>query len=387
MSDTQLKHTPLTELNRSLGGKMVDFAGYAMPIQFESGIIAEHHHVREKCGLFDVSHMGPAFLHLEEFGEPNCLQGDAAHAKIAAIFEPLVCGDIASLAPGEMRYTLLLNEQGGILDDLMVTRPAEPEKQGSLYIVVNAGCKEDDFSLIAAKCKGAVLERADANALIAVQGPQARVLMKAHAPDISDMVFMTSKDALVCGVECLVSCSGYTGEDGYEILVPRSKAADVTQALLDAPGIAPIGLGARDSLRLEAGLCLYGHDITAETTPIEASLNWAVSKGRREARDFPGATIILDQIENGVSRKRIGLTLKDKAPAREGAEIASADGKVVGVITSGGHGHTAGVPVAMGYVDRQYGQIGTELNIIVRNKPRAAVVSKLPFVRQNYFRG
>jgi len=383
VSNTQLKSTPLSNLNQSLGGKMVDFAGYSMPIQFESGIIPEHHQVREKCGLFDVSHMGPAFLKLED----TTLSGDAAHAKISGIFEQLVCGDIAGLAPGEMRYTLLLNEDGGILDDLMVTRPAAPEEQGSLYIVVNAGCKEDDFALIADKCEGAVLERADENALIAVQGPKTRAVMAEYAPDLSDMVFMTAKRADVCGVNCLVSCSGYTGEDGYEILVPAEHAETIAKALLENADIAPIGLGARDSLRLEAGLCLYGHDMDENKTPIEASLTWAVSKVRRSEADFPGAEKILSQIENGAEMKRIGLELVDKAPAREGAEIATKDGEVIGVITSGGHGHTAGKPVAMGYVQRAYMQAGTELDILVRNKPRAAIITKMPFVKQNYFRG
>ncbi|ACT58743.1 glycine cleavage system T protein [Hirschia baltica ATCC 49814] len=387
VSNADLKLTPLSKLNHSMGGKMVDFAGYSMPIQFDSGIIPEHHHVREKCGLFDVSHMGPAFLKLEEMGSETALTGDAAHAKIAGIFEQLVCGDIAGLAPGEMRYTLLLNDDGGILDDLMVTRPFAPEEQGCLYIVVNAGCKEEDFALISEKCEGAVLERADDNALIAVQGPLTRKLMAKYAPQLADMVFMTAKRVDVCGVNCLASCSGYTGEDGYEILVPAEHAETITKTLLEDSGIAPIGLGARDSLRLEAGLCLYGHDMDTSKTPIEASLTWAVSKVRRDEADFPGGEKIIAQIENGTDMKRIGLTLIDKAPAREGSEIATKDGKIIGVITSGGHGHTAGKPVAMGYVQRGYTQAGTELDVLVRNKPRAAVVSRMPFVKQNYYRG
>ncbi|MFC7291051.1 glycine cleavage system aminomethyltransferase GcvT [Hirschia litorea] len=387
VSTTHLKSTPLTNLNQSQGGKMVDFAGYAMPIQFESGIIPEHHHVREKCGLFDVSHMGPAFLKLDEMGQESALTGDAAHAKISGIFEQLVCGDISGLSPGEMRYTLLLNEEGGILDDLMVTRPSDPAEQGMLYIVVNAGCKEADFTLIAEACQGATLERADDNALVALQGPQTRKLMAKYAPDITDMVFMTAKRAQVCGVDCLVSCSGYTGEDGYEILIPAEHAESVAKQLLEDKDIAPIGLGARDSLRLEAGLCLYGHDMDSSKTPIEASLTWAVSKVRRDEADFPGGEKIISQIENGTEMKRIGLNLLDKAPAREGSEIATKDGQIVGIITSGGHGHTAGKPVAMGYVNRAYTQIGTELDVLVRNKPRAAVVARMPFVKQNYFRG
>lgn len=366
---------------------MVDFAGYSMPIQFESGIIPEHHHVREKCGLFDVSHMGPAYLKLAEMGHATALTGDAAHAKISGIFEQLVCGDISGLSPGEMRYTLLLNEDGGILDDLMVTRPAAPEDQGSLYIVVNAGCKEDDFALISEKCEGAVLERADENALIALQGPMTRQLIAEYAPDLTDMVFMSAKNVEVCGIDCLASCSGYTGEDGYEILIPAEHAETITKTLLDNLNIAPIGLGARDSLRLEAGLCLYGHDMDTSKTPIEASLTWAVSKVRRVEGDFPGADKILAQIENGADMKRVGLTLVDKAPAREGSEIATKDGQVIGTITSGGHGHSAGKPVAMGYVERAYMQAGTELDILVRNKPRAAVVTRMPFVKQNYYRG
>lgn len=378
----ELKTTPLTSLHRSLGATMVDFAGYDMPLQYPGGIVGEHRQVRERAGLFDVSHMGPAFLELPGAGE-----GDAAHAKVAALFEPLVCGDIVGLAPGEMRYTLLLNEQGGIMDDLMVARPLEDGAQGGLYIVVNAATKEADFEHILACCVGAELNRADDGALIALQGPAARRVLSEIAPKSANMTFMTSSRIMIDAVECVVSCSGYTGEDGYEILVPASEAEALARRLLDHPDVAPIGLGARDSLRLEAGLCLYGHDMDETKTPVEASLTWAVSKARRERADFPGASKILEQIEKGADMRRVGLKLADKAPAREGAEIATRDGEVIGVITSGGHGHFAGFPVAMGYVPRTYAAIGTELDILVRNKPRAASVARMPFVQQNYFRG
>ncbi len=380
-----LKTTPLTGLNKALGGTMVDFAGYQMPLQFPSGIVAEHLHVREKAGLFDVSHMGPCILSLPERGGPD------AHEKISAMFEPLVCGDIKGLAPGEMRYTLLLNEDGGILDDLMVARPFDPDAQGLLYIVVNAATKEADFARISKACTGAELHRLDDEmALLALQGPAARRVMSAIVPEAADMIFMTVKHINIEGVSggaCAVTCSGYTGEDGYEILVPAADAEGFAKRLLDHPDVAPIGLGARDSLRLEAGLCLYGHDMDETRSPVEANLTWAVSKSRREAAEFPGSKRILFQIENGADQKRVGLKLVDKAPAREGAEIATKSGEVVGVVTSGGHGHWVGAPVAMGYVARQYASLGAELDVIVRGKPRAAIVTRMPFMKQNYYRG
>lgn len=381
-AQSELKSTPLTKLHADFGGKMVDFAGYSMPLQFPAGIIAEHQHVREKVGLFDVSHMGPAILRLPELGG-----GDAAHAKISAIFEHLVCGDIAGLQPGEMRYTLLLNEDGGILDDLIVTRPAADNEQGSLFIVVNAGCKEADFDLIKQKCADAELVREDDKALIALQGPLARVVAAEVAIELANLPFMHSRLVDINGVECRVSCSGYTGEDGFEILIPTDKAVEITQHFLSHSDVAPIGLGARDSLRLEAGLCLYGHDMDTQKTPVEASLTWAVSKNRRERADFPGADRILAQIADGAEQVRVGLKLLDKAPAREGAAIALKTGEEVGVITSGGHGHSFGAPVAMGYVPRELRTPGTELDVVVRNKPRAAVVTRMPFIKQNYFRG
>ena len=382
VAKSDLKSTPLTELLAESGGKMVDFAGYSMPLQFPAGIVAEHQHVREKAGLFDVSHMGPALLKLPKLGG-----GDEAHAKISTIFEPLVCGDIAGLQPGEMRYTLLLNEDGGILDDLIVTRPAGEDEQGALFIVVNAGCKEADFDLISQKCKGAELVREDDKALIALQGPLARIIVAEIALELSNLPFMNSRMVDIGGVQCRVSCSGYTGEDGFEILIPTDRAVEIAQHFLAHPDVAPIGLGARDSLRLEAGLCLYGHDMDIGKTPVEASLTWAISKNRRERADFPGADRILAQIADGADQVRIGLKLLDKAPAREGAAIALKSGDEVGVITSGGHGHSYGAPVAMGYVPRELRTPGTELDVIVRNKPRAAVVTRMPFIKQNYFRG
>ncbi len=382
-NDTKdLKTTPLTALHRELGATMVDFAGYSMPVQYPSGVVAEHHHVREKAGLFDVSHMGPALLMAAELGG-----GDEAHARICSIFEPLVCGDLASLSPGELRYTLLLDENGGILDDLIVSRPGSAGFQGALYIVVNAGCKEADFARIEAACTGAKLVRSDMNGLLALQGPAARKVLIELAPKLKDLVFMTSASVEILGASCIVTCSGYTGEDGFEILVPAADAERLARRLLEHPDVAPIGLGARDSLRLEAGLCLYGHDMDQLKTPVEASLTWAVSKSRRARADFPGAARILAQIENGADVKRVGLKLLDKAPAREGAAIALKNGDEIGVVTSGGPGLTYGAPIAMGYVPRPFSAIGTEVDIIVRNKPRAAVVTRMPFVKQSYFRG
>ena len=386
-SHATLKTTPLTGLHQSLGATMVDFAGYSMPLQYPGGIVGEHMQVREKAGLFDVSHMGPCLLGLPK-AMRDSLEGDEAHQAICALFEPLVCGDLAGLKPGEMRYTLLLADDGGILDDLMVARPLDDDAQGWLYIVVNAATKDADFQRILDKCPDAELRRLDDQAaLLALQGPAARRVLSQILPETADMTFMTVERLFLDGTPCIVTCSGYTGEDGYEILIGSEHAEPFAKRLLEHDGVAAIGLGARDSLRLEAGLCLYGHDMDETKTPVEASLTWAVSKQRREKADFPGAGKILQQIADGASMRRVGFRLLDKAPAREGAQIATRTGEVIGIITSGGHGHFAGFPVAMGYVPRTYAAVGTELDILVRNKPRAAVVTRMPFVQQNYYRG
>ena len=371
-SDETLQVTPLHALHIELGAKMVPFAGYDMPVQYKDGVLAEHLHTREAAGLFDVSHMGQAWIEGPDF------------ETVARALEALVPGDLLGLAPGAIRYTLLLNDKGGIRDDLMVTRPAEAARANSLFVIVNAACKEADFAHIAANLPaGIVLKPITDRALIALQGPKAVEVFRRFAPAGADMLFMTARAMDVAGVPCLVSRSGYTGEDGYEISVPEKDAVALTKKLLGEAEVKPIGLGARDSLRLEAGLCLYGHDIDETTTPVEGALNWVIGKRRREEANFPGAKIILDQIANGAARKRVGLLPEGKAPAREGTEIV-ADGKIIGTITSGGYGPTVGGPIAMGYVDTGHAKVGTEVELMVRGKGRPAKVVAMPFTEKRF---
>jgi aminomethyltransferase len=352
---------------------MVPFAGYEMPVQYAAGIIAEHTHTRTAAGLFDVSHMGQAVL---RGGDP------------AASFERLVPGDITGLAPGAMRYSLLLNETGGILDDLMVTRPGEAGAEDRIYLVVNAACKDADFAHIGAQLQGAAtLERAEDRALLALQGPQAAAVLARLAPSAGDLVFMRAAAMTVDGVDCFVSRSGYTGEDGFEISLPADAAEAVARRLLGEPEVEPVGLGARDSLRLEAGLCLYGHDIDTATTPVEAALTWAVAKRRRESADFPGAATILDQLKDGAARRRVGLLPEGRAPVREGAPISDNEGNKIGRITSGSHSPTLGRPIAMGYVATAFAEPGAEVQVDLRGRTLTAAVAALPFVEPRYYRG
>ena len=369
MSDQALKRTPLYDLHVALGARMVPFAGYEMPVQYTMGILKEHAQVRERAGLFDVSHMGQARL-----------TGDDA----AAALESVSSGDLQSLEHGQQKYTLLLNGDGGIMDDLMVSRPDE----NGLFLVVNADTKDGDFDYIAKTLEGrAKLDRRDDRALLALQGPAAMRVMQAVAPKAAKLTFMQAARADIFDVNAIVSRSGYTGEDGFEISVPADKAVEVAEKFLSFDDVEPIGLGARDSLRLEAGLCLYGHDIDNTTSPVEASLLWALPKVRRERGDFPGAERILKEIADGPARKRVGLKLADRAPAREGADVADKDGNVIGVVTSGSLAPTLGEPIAMAYVTPDFAKAGTELDILVRGKARAAEVVKTPFVPQNYYRG
>lgn len=315
MGDTHdLKVTALHGLHVSHGAKMVPFAGYDMPVQFE-GVKAEHLWTREKAGLFDVSHMGPCFLTLND----TSLEGDAAHAAISALIEQLVPSDITSLKPGQARLTVLLNEQGGILDDLIVTRPEADADQGSLYIVVNGAIKDQDWALMEATFGDAAeLTRADDRVLIALQGPEAEAVLAQHFPASADLKFMRSAEMHWQGDMFRVSRCGYTGEDGFEILSPTPEAGvALTEALMADDAVKPIGLGARDSLRLEAGLCLYGHDLNPEISPVEADLTWVIQKARRARGDFPGAARILKEIAEGPKRKRVGIQPLEKAPARE----------------------------------------------------------------------
>lgn len=375
-----LKRTPLYDLHVEHGGKMVPFAGYEMPVQFE-GVKPEHLWTREQAGLFDVSHMGPCFLSLKDgIGE------DGAHEKIAAQIEKLVPSAIASLKPGRSRLTVLLNEEGGILDDLIITRPEVPELQGVLYIVVNGAVKHQDWALFEEKLGAeAVLTRADDRALLALQGPRAAEVLKDYFPGCEDMTFMQSNRMYWNDVRCGVQRCGYTGEDGFEILIFADAAVEFTKQLLADERVKPIGLGARDSLRLEAGLCLYGHDMDASRDPVEADLGWVIQKSRRERADFPGAERILKAFVDGPAEKRVGIQPLERAPAREGTEI-HVNGERVGIVTSGGFGPSVDRPIAMGYVRANLTAPGTKIDLMVRGKARAAEVCALPFVQPNYKR-
>lgn len=369
MADTaDLLKTPLYDLHVALGARMVEFAGYAMPVQYPAGIMAEHLHTRESAGLFDVSHMGQARVTGDE-----------------AALEALITADLSALGAGEQKYTLLLNANGGIMDDLMVSRPFGAD--GGIFAVVNAGTKGKDFAHMRAAFGGrAELHELSDRALMALQGPKAADVFIGLVPEAAKLVFMQAGVFTLDGVEIYVSRSGYTGEDGFEISIPADKAAHIARLLLSDERVKPIGLGARDSLRLEAGLCLYGHDMDEERTPVEAALTWAIAKVRRERADFPGAQKILNQIADGAGQKRVGIKPHDKSPAREGAEIVHG-GEVVGVVTSGGFGPSVGAPVAMGYVRADLAKPGTPLELMVRGKARAAEVASLPFAPHRFHRG
>jgi aminomethyltransferase len=362
-----LLKTPLWALHKELGGKMVAFAGYDMPVQYEgAGVLKEHLHTRQHAGLFDVSHMGQALL----TGEVEAL-------------EKIVPGSIAGLEPEKMRYTLLLNDEGGIIDDLMVTRWDDH----TLFVVVNAACKDKDFAYINKKIGTQVkLQYLADRALLALQGPAAEKVLSQLLPLAAALKFMTMTKAVYEGHELFLSRSGYTGEDGFEISVPADFAEAFARKLLAFEEVKPIGLGARDSLRLEAGLCLYGHDLDENVTPIEANLKWVIQKRRREEGGFCGAEKILGQIEKGPAKLRVGIRPEGKAPVREGTEILSPEGKKVGVITSGGFGPSVDGPVAMGYVDAAFAHEGEKLQVMLRGTARPCEVAALPFVKPNYKR-
>jgi aminomethyltransferase len=373
---TPLKHTPLHALHLEGGGKMVPFAGYEMPVQFSLGILKEHLHTREKAGLFDVSHMGQAVL-----AGPD-------HETTAAALEALVPGEIRKLRRGRLRYTMLLNEEGGILDDLMVTRPADEAEDGRLMLVVNAACKEADYAHIAARLpEGVTLNPKEDRALLALQGPAAANVLAGFAPGATDLGFMTAAAFRFDGAECHISRSGYTGEDGFEISVAAENAEDVARKLLDHADVEPIGLGARDTLRLEAGLCLYGHDIDATTSPVEADLAWSMGKRRREEGGFPGADRIQCELREGPNRLRVGIRPEGRAPAREGTEIMDETGeRRIGAVTSGGFGPSVGAPVAMGYVAAAHAEPGSRVRLMVRGAAVPATVVALPFQPHRYFK-
>jgi aminomethyltransferase len=371
-TSSPLLTTPLHALHIELGAKMVPFGGYDMPVQYATGILAEHKHTRTAAGLFDVSHMGQVLL-----------QGDGADA----LLETLVPVDIVGLPLFKQRYALFTNAQGGILDDLMVTR-----RTNDLFVVVNAACKEQDIAHLQAhigtRCK--VIPQPD-RALLALQGPQAVTALARLNPDVQSLTFMTGMHVNLNGADCFVTRSGYTGEDGFEISVPAEQAEALARALLAQPEVKPIGLGARDTLRLEAGLCLYGHDIDTATTPVEAALTWAIQKVRRaggaRAGGYPGANMIDAQFSAGTALKRVGLISTERMPVREGAAVVDADGHTLGRVTSGSLAPSLSQPVALAYVDAAHAAIGTPVFAVVRDKRVPMTVTALPFVPNRYYRG
>ncbi len=369
MDTPELLHrTLLYALHLELGAKMVPFAGYEMPVQYPAGVLKEHLHTRAHAGLFDVSHMGQAFL---------------SGADPAAALEKLTPADVSGLKEGMQRYGLLLTHQGTIRDDFMFSRLAG---EAPLYLVVNAGCKEGDFAYISAELKGAAtLTTRNDRALLALQGPEAAKVLERHSPGISDLTFMRVVRASVAGAPAIISRTGYTGEDGFEISIEGADAEKVARALLAEPEVMPIGLGARDSLRLEAGLCLYGHDMDDTIDPVEANLVWSIGKRRKTEGGFAGADIVQDKLLNGVAKKRVGILPEGRAPAREGTEIAW-NGRIIGKVTSGGFGPSLNGPLAMGYVESEFAETGTKIELIVRGNRLAAAVAAMPFVPHTYKR-
>jgi aminomethyltransferase len=368
--------TPLDAWHRRLGARMVPFAGYAMPVQYDltgalagrcrGGVLAEHLHCRRNAAVFDVSHMGQAIL-----------QGATA----AALLERLVPGDIQGLKPGRQRYTVLTNEAGGILDDLMVANLGNDR----LFVVVNASRKADDFTHLGANLSAGVrLHEELDRALLALQGPTAASVIARLSPEAAALPFLAIAALTIDGIPCLISRSGYTGEDGFEISVPADQAEAFADRLLRDDEVAPAGLGARDSLRLEAGLCLYGNDIDELTSPVEAGLAWVIGKRRKQTWDFPGAAVIRDQLNHGVTRHRAGIRPDGRAPARALAEIVADDGTAAGVVTSGGFAPSLNAPIAMGYLRHGLADDGTKLHLMVRGKPLPATVVPLPFVPHRY---
>ena len=374
-----LLHTPLHELHVALGARMVPFAGYAMPVQYPAGLMAEHRQCRDSAALFDVSHMGQLRL----------VGTDAA-----AALETLVPVDVVDLAPGKQRYALFTNDQGGLLDDLMITRPAAADAAafGDLFVVVNAGCKAADIAHlqqhIGQRCQVLPLPE---RALLALQGPQAVTALARLNPGVQALTFMTGGAFRLGEADCFVTRSGYTGEDGFEISVHQDQAVALAKLLLAQPEVQPAGLGARDTLRLEAGLCLYGHDINPQTTPVEAALTWAIQKVRRaggaRAGGYPGAAVVDAQLAGGAARKRVGLVGQERAPVREGTALVAADGTPLGTVTSGTLAPTVNRPVAMAYLPTAHAAVGTTVYAEVRGKRLPMTVSAMPFNPTRYYRG
>jgi aminomethyltransferase len=367
-----LERTALYDRHVALGARIVPFAGYEMPVQFPAGIIAEHTHTRQAAGLFDVSHMGQALLVARD------------HETAARFLEHLVPGDILGLSEGQIRYTQLTNEHGGIIDDLMVTRDPSAQGEGRLMLVVNASRKQVDYAWLEQNLPaGAQLMRLEDRCLLALQGPRAEAALSRCCPEAAGLSFMSAAQARFDGVAIKLARSGYTGEDGFELSIPTEHLLVVYERLLAQPDVKPIGLGARDSLRLEAGLCLYGHDIDDATSPVEAGLAWSIGKRRRVEGGFTGAGRILAELKKGPSRRRVGILPEGRSPAREGSAIW-AEGRSIGRVTSGGFAPTLGRPIAMGYVESKFAAIGTRVQLIVRDKPLLAEIASLPFVPHRY---
>jgi len=369
-----LRTTPLHALHLELGARMVPFAGYSMPVQYPAGLLAEHKHTRSAVGLFDVSHMGQLRL---------------VGADAAAAFESLMPVDVIDLPVGRQRYGLLLNEAGGIIDDLMFVR-----RESDIFVIVNGACKEGDIAHIQTRIgQRCAVQPLPEQALLALQGPQAAAALARLAPEVQKLVFMTGMDVHIAGCDCFVTRSGYTGEDGFEISLPAAQAETLARALLAQPEVQPIGLGARNSLRLEAGLCLYGNDIDTHTTPVEAGLQWAIQKVRRtggaRAGSFPGAERVLAQLDGRVplTRQRVGLVATERVPVREHAPLENMDGQTIGEVTSGLLSPTLNQPIAMGYVQPDYAALDTKVFAMVRGKPVPMRVSAMPFVPTRYYRG
>ncbi|UWQ53070.1 glycine cleavage system aminomethyltransferase GcvT [Leisingera caerulea] len=360
------KRTPLYDLHVELGGKMVDFAGWEMPVQYPMGIMGEHKQCREKAALFDVSHMGQVILRGENVGEK---------------LETLCPQAYASLKEGKARYGFFTNEDGGIMDDLIVSNAGD-----HYFVVVNAALRHQDIPHMQANLDGVEVTEIFDRALVAVQGPKAEDVVGELCPAARDLKFMETTVADIDGAECRISRLGYTGEDGYEISIPEADAIRISKLFLAHDDCEPAGLGARDSLRLEAGLCLYGNDIDQSTSPIEASLSWAIQKRRKEEGGFPGASRIQKELAEGPSKKLVGIKPEGRAPARQGVEVQSEGGDTLGTITSGSFGPTVGGPVAMGYVAADHAAPGTKVNLIIRGKAQPAEIVALPFVTQNYKR-
>lgn len=369
-TDSLLK-TPLADWHQNLGAKMVPFAGYLMPVQYQLGIIKEHLHTRSAAGLFDVSHMGQVVV-----------KGPAS----TEFLERLMPADLQGLAANRQKYSVLTLADGGIQDDLMIANMGD-----HWHVVINAARKSEDLVHMRHYLSGDVeISVLNDRALLALQGPQAALVLSRYCPDVTGMVFMDAIHTLVNGIPCLVTRSGYTGEDGFELSVANEHVVELADLLLANSEVAAIGLGARDSLRLEAGLCLYGHDIDAQTTIVEADLNWVVNKARRATGRNPGgflgAEMTLQQLTHGASRRRVGLTVQGRTPIREGAEVRNEKGEICGRVTSGSFAPSLSAPIAMAYVDTAYAEIGTALSAIVRKKSIPVNVTPMPFVQAGYVR-